>query len=103
MVWAGTIRMPDTISSANETARNDQDALSDKGCLWEGWGTIRMPDTIKDADGSGWNDKLSLSLAQNSTNVLPRKMPIVQMYYRVKMVLVLRGAAEKSSRGLIRP
>ncbi len=61
-------------------------------------GMIKIAYMMRDADGSGWDDKLSLSLAQNSTNVLPRKMPIVQMYYRAKMVLVLRGTAGKSSR-----
>lgn len=34
---------------------------------------IRMPDTIRDADGLARNDKLSLSVAQSSTNVLPRE------------------------------
>lgn len=34
---------------------------------------IRMPDTIRDADHSARNDKLSLSMAQSSTNVLPRE------------------------------
>ena len=57
---------------------------------------IRMPDTIRDADGLARNDKLSLSLAKSSTNVLSGKMPIVQMYYRVKMVLILRAAPGKS-------
>lgn len=59
-------------------------------------GMIRMPDTISDANGSARNDKLSLSMAKSSTNVLSGKMPIVQMYYRVKMVLILGAAPGKS-------
>lgn len=57
---------------------------------------IRMPDTIRDADGSARNDKLSLSLAKSSTNVLSEKKGVVQMYYRVKMVLILGAAPGKS-------
>jgi hypothetical protein len=34
---------------------------------------IRMPDKIRDADGSARNDELSLSMAESSTNVLPRE------------------------------
>ena len=59
---------------------------------------IRMPDTISNADGSARNDKLSLSVAKSSTNVLSGKKGVVQMYYRVKMVLILRAAPGKSGR-----
>ena len=53
---------------------------------------------ISDADGSARNDKLSLSMAKSSTNVLSGKMPIVQMYYPVKMRIIINKAAGKSGR-----
>lgn len=39
----------------------------------------------------------------SSTNVLSVKMPIVQMYYRVKMILILSPTGENRAGGLIRP
>lgn len=93
------------ISQADGPGAAHRGRLSDQLSLWEGQGMIRMPDTIRDADGSAPIDqfRLSFRLVENdshsqeppsSTNVLSVKMPIVQMYYRVKMILILSPTGE---------
>lgn len=90
---------------AAELATLKGQKCNDRNTLWEGRGMIRMPYQIRDADGSPPIDqfRLSFRLVENdshsqeplsSTNVLSAKMPIVQMYYRVKMILILRSAGK---------
>ena len=99
---------------AAELATFKGQKCNDQNILWEGQGIIRMPYQIRDADGSAPNDKfrLSFGLVENdyhsqeplsSTNELSGKMPVVQMNYRVKMILIISPTGENRAGGLIRP
>lgn len=102
------------ISQADGPEAAHRGRLSNQLSLWEGQEVIRMPYQIRDADDSAPIDqfRLSFRLVENdshsqkilsSTNVLSVKKPIVQMYYRVKMILILSPTGENRAGGLIRP